>query len=33
MPGVDARHRRQETHGDLRGDPAFAHELLHRLRQ
>lgn len=30
---VDARHRRQVTHGDLRRDPAFAHLLLDRLRQ
>jgi hypothetical protein len=33
MFGVDARHRRQESHGDLRGDPAFPHLLLDRFRQ
>lgn len=33
MVHADARHRRQIAHGDLRGDPAFAHQLLYRLRQ
>ena len=27
---VEARHRRQETHGDLGGNLAFTHLLLHR---
>jgi hypothetical protein len=30
---VDAGHRHQVTHGQRRGDPAFAHQLLHRLGQ
>ena len=30
---VDARHRRQETHGDLGGDFALAYLLLHRFGQ
>jgi hypothetical protein len=30
---VDARHRSQIPHGDLRGDAPFAHLLLHRFRQ
>ncbi len=29
----DARRRRQIAHGNLRGDTAFANELLHRFRQ
>lgn len=33
MLHTDARHRRQIAHGDLRGDLAFAHQLLHRLGQ
>lgn len=31
--GVHSRHRRQVAHGDLRGDAAFAHLLLHSFRQ
>ena len=30
---VEARHRRQETHGDLGGNLAFPHLLLHRCGQ
>lgn len=30
---VDARHRHQVAHGDLRGDLAFAHQLLHGFGQ
>jgi hypothetical protein len=30
---VDARHRRQIAHVDLRRDPARAHQLLDRFRQ
>ena len=30
---IDSRRGRQIAHGDLRGDPAFAHVLLHRFRQ
>lgn len=30
---VDAGRRHQVAHGDLRGDLAFAHQLLHGLRQ
>jgi hypothetical protein len=30
---VDARHRSQIPHGDLRGDASFADLLLHRFRQ
>lgn len=33
MLRIDARHRRQVTHGDLRRDPAFADLLLDRFRQ
>jgi hypothetical protein len=30
---ADARHRRQVTHGQRRGELAFAHQLLHQLGQ
>ncbi len=30
---IDAHRGRQVAHGDLRGDPAFAHQLLYRFRQ
>lgn len=33
MPGIDARHRHQETHRDLRADLALAYLLLDHFRQ